>query len=225
MDFLTIFNYELKSLAKSAKSTILSLVLVSLCWGIFFALNIFTGLFDDRPDEFLLVWFLFFALVASSGFASISFARERLSGAFEILFASGISRRTILSAKLAFVQSASFLWGILSLLFAVTSARIFGIYIEFQTLFLFAILLFFSATFLINSTCAFLTIININQRVVNMINLAILAILSSVIYCINAETPGGKLLIIAIVITPAIPALVLSRKALYADKAIQNIVY
>jgi len=225
MDFSIIFNYELKSLAKSAKSTILSLVLVSLFWGIFFALNIFSGIFDDRPDEFLLIWFLFFALVASSGFANISFARERLSGAFEILFASGISRKTIFFAKLIFVQTASFLWGILSLVFAVFTARIFGIYVEFHSLILFAILLFFCATFLINSISAYLTIININQRVVNMINLGVLAVLSSVIYLINAETIIGKFIILGIVIIPTIPVIILSQKALFTDKAIQNIVY
>ena len=225
MDFWVIFNYELKSLAKSAKSTILSLVLVSFCWGIFFALNVFTGLFNNSPDEFLLIWFLFFALVASSGFANISFARERLSGAFEILFASGISRITILSAKLAFVQCASFCWGILSLVFAVLSARTFGIYVEFHSFPIFALFLFFCATFLINSITAYFTIININQRAVGMINLAILALLSSVIYSVNPETPSGKITIISIILSPAIPAVVLSRKALFADKAIQNIVY
>jgi ABC-type transport system involved in multi-copper enzyme maturation permease subunit len=225
MDFLTIFNYELKSLVKSTKSTILSLILVSFCWGIFFALNIFTGLFDDKPDEFLLIWFLFFALVASSGFANISFARERLSGAFEILFASGISRITIFLAKLAFVQSASFLWGILSLIFAVLSAGIFGIHVEFHDFIFFALLLFFCTTLLINTICACLTIININQRAINMINIAVLAILSSVIYYIDAQTMSGKITIVFIIILPTVPLFLFSRKALFEDKAIQNIVY
>lgn len=225
MDFSTIFNYELKSLVKSAKSTILSLVLVSMFWGIFFALNIFSGLFDDRPDEFLLVWFLFFSLVASSGFANVSFARERLSGAFEILFASGISRTAIFFTKLIFVQTASFLWGILSLVFAVLTARIFGIFVEFHSLIIFALILFFCTTFLINSISAYLTIININQRAVNMINLGVLVVLSSVIYSINSETIAGKIIILSIILIPVIPVIILSNKAIYADRAIQNIVY
>jgi ABC-type transport system involved in multi-copper enzyme maturation permease subunit len=218
MDFSIIFNYELKSLAKSAKSTILSLVLVSFLWGVFFALNIFI---KDNPDEFLLIWFLFFSLVASSGFANISFARERLSGAFEILFASGISRSTIFFSKLAFVQTASFLWGILSLVFAIFFAGILGIYIEIHGLFLFGVLLFFCAVFLINSISAYLTIINVNQRAAAMINLGILILLSSIIYLII----NWKFAIIAIILAPAIIAVLLSQKALYSDTAIQTIVY
>lgn len=225
MDFSIIFNYELKSLVKSAKSTILSLILVSFIWGIFFALNIFTNIFSDKPDEFILIWFLFFALVASSGFANISFARERLSGAFEILFASGIHRETIFFAKLIFVQIASFLWGILALIFAVFAAGIFEIYVEFSSLIIFAVLLFFCAAFLINTISAYLTIININQRAVNMINLGVLAILSSAIYTINTETVFGKFLILLIIIIPAIIIIFLSKKAIYSDKIIQNIVY
>jgi len=224
-DFLTIFNYELKSLVKSAKSTILSLVLVSFFWGIFFSLNIFTGRFSEQPDEFLLVWFLFFAMVASSGFANTSFTRERLSGAFEILFASGISRKTIFFAKLAFVQCASFCWGLFALAFTLMSLAAAGIYIEFQFFLLFALCVFFSAAFLINSINAYLSIININQRITAMIDLGALAVLAAVIHGITAETALGKIIITATIISPAIFLVFLGKKALFSDKAVQNIVF
>ncbi|MCL1945580.1 MAG: ABC transporter permease [Chitinivibrionia bacterium] len=220
MDFLTIFNYELKSLAKSAKSTIFSLAFTSFFWGIFFSLNIFT----DARKEFLLVWLLFFAFLASAGFAGVSFVRERLSGSWEILIASGISRKTIFVAKFIFVQSASFLWGTLTLLIAYLSAfYVWNFYVEISLPFVFAI--FFFASFSINAITAYLTIINVNPRAIQLINFAIMSVLSTTIYFIDYEQIFGKLAIIFIILVPSVFVFFLVPKALYDDKIVQKIIY
>jgi ABC-type Na+ efflux pump permease subunit len=220
MDFSIIFNYELKSLVKSAKSAIISLAFVSLSWGFFFSLNIFTG----GQNHFGLIWILFFSLLASAGFANISFVRERLSGSWEILLASGISRKTIFWAKLVFAQSASFLWGMLTLLIAyLTAFHIWRQYTEYS--FFFVLAVFFFAALSINVITAYMTLINVNPRVVQLINFAVMTILSLAVYFIDYGEIFGKITVTAIISTPAVFVSFLIPKALYDDKIVQNIVY
>jgi len=220
MDFLTIFNYELKSLVKSAKSTIFSFALTSFFWGIFFSLNIFSG----EREYFALVWLLFFALLACAGFAGVSFVRERLSGSWEILIASGISRKTIFAAKFVFVQTASFLWGILTLLIAYIAAfYVWNFYVEISLPFVLAV--FFFAALAINAITAYLTIINVNQRAIQLINFAVTTALSLALYFIDYEQISGKLTIIAIILIPSVIVLLLAPKALYDDNIVQRVIY
>ena len=220
MDFLTIFNYELKSLVKSAKSTVISLALTSFFWGIFFSLNIFTG----AREEFLLVWLMFFALLASVGFAGVSFVRERLSGSWEILIASGISRKTIFGAKFVFVQSASFFWGALTLLIAYIAAFfVWNFYVEISLPFV--LMVFFLATLAVNAITAYLTIININNRAIQLINFAGITVMSLSVYFIDYGQVSGKLAITAILLIPSVFVMFFIPNALYDDKTVQRVIY
>ena len=220
MDFFTIFNYELKSLIKSTKSTVLSLAIVSLFWGIFFSLNIFS----EDGSGFALVWLLFFALLASAGFAGISFVRERLSGSWEILIASGIERKTIFLAKFIFAQGASFFWGVITLLIAV-SAAVFLWDFSVEISFFFVLAVFFFASLSVNAITAYFTIINVNPRAIQLINFAAMTLLSMAVFAIDCTNLTGKATILAILSTPAVCALLLVPKALYDDKIVQRVVY
>jgi len=220
MDFLLVFNYELKALVKSTKATTLSLATVSVFWGIFFSLNIFSG----AQNAFTLVWLLFFALLASAGFASVSFIRERLSGSWEILMASGIERKTVFWAKLIFAQTASFLWGAATLLIAVLLA-VFLWRFHIETSFLFMLSLFFAASLSINAITAYLTIINLNPRAIQLINFAVMTALSMALFPIDYDAFSGKAIILGIVLSPAVFALSLVPKALYDDKIVQRVIY
>ena len=220
MDFLTIFNYELKSLVKSTKSTVLSLAIVSFFWGIFFSLNIFS----EDGSGFALVWLLFFALLASAGFAGISFVRERLSGSWEILVASGIERKTIFWAKFIFAQTASFFWGVITLLIAVSSA-VFLWNFSVEISFFFVLAVFFFAALSVNATTAYFTIINVNPRAIQLINFAAMTLLSMAVFAIDSANFAGKATILAILSLPAVLLLLLVPKALYDDKIVQRVVY
>ncbi|MCL2845198.1 MAG: ABC transporter permease [Chitinivibrionia bacterium] len=220
MDFLTIFNYELKSLVKSTKSTVLSLAIVSLFWGIFFSLNIFS----NDGSGFALVWLLFFALLASAGFAGISFVRERLSGSWEILIASGIERKTIFLAKFIFAQTASFIWGAATLLIAVSAAVfLWDFSVEVSLIFILAV--FFFAALSVNAITAYFTIINVNPRAIQLMNFAVMTLLSMMIFAIDSTNLAGKATILAILSAPAVLLLLLVPKALYDDRIVQKVVY
>jgi hypothetical protein len=147
-----------------------------------------------------------------------------LSGSWEILIASGISRKIIFVAKFIFVQSASFLWGTLTLLIAYLSAfYVWNFYVEISLPFVFAI--FFFASFSINAITAYLTIINVNPRAIQLINFAIMSVLSATIYFIDYEQIFGKLAIISIILVPSVFVFFLVPKALYDDKIVQKIIY
>jgi ABC-type Na+ efflux pump permease subunit len=212
-DFSIIFNHELKSLIKSTKSTILSLVLVSFFWGIFFSFNVF----DYNQEKISAIWLILFAFVASSGFANASFARERLVGSWEILLASGVSREIIFWAKLIFVQAASFFCGTTTLLIAFLIVYfVWGVIPDYS--FFLVVSLFFCAALSINVFTAYFTIINVNQRAAQLINMGIMSVCSVAIYFVPQAA-------IAIVLIPAIFILLLCRKILYRDETILPIVY
>jgi hypothetical protein len=231
-DFYIIFNQELKSLVRSTKTTILSLVLVSLFWGFFLSYRIY-----DFQESIL--WIIFSAFVSSSGFANISFARERLVGSWEILLASGISRKTIFWAKLIFVQTASFVCGITMLLVAF-SMRYVSYFLGWSHYkFYVTVLLFFFAAFSINILTAYFTILNINLRLINLINMAVMAVCITVITLISPYSVSvipwlnshedrfqiTAIIAMLIIIIPVIPILFLYNKALLDDKTISPIVY
>ena len=65
------------------------------------------------------LWFLFFSVVVCGLFSSSVFTAERLSGALELLFLSGLSRASILAGKTAFVSATSVLMGFFCYGFAV----------------------------------------------------------------------------------------------------------
>ena len=213
MDFSIIFNYELKSLAKNSKSTVISLIFVSVLWGIFLSFN----LLNYNQGMVSMIWIILFAFVASSGFANASFARERLSGSWEILLASGVSRTDILHAKLLFSQTASFICGVLTFATAFLLTYIIWDFIPYIEL-IPSLLLFICATLSINIFTAYFTIININQRSAHLINMGIMSACSTVAYFF----PQAAALIMLI---PAVPFLYLCKNSLYKDKTILPIVY
>ncbi|MDR0305191.1 MAG: hypothetical protein LBH98_10580 [Chitinispirillales bacterium] len=230
-DFLIIFKHELKSLTKSAKSTILSLALVSFFWGLFLSNNIL----DYNKS---IIWIIVSAFVASAGFANVSFARERLAGSWEILLASGISRRTIFWAKFAFTQTATFFCGIITLTIAYSVLWFFFSFLPYYQFFI-NVLSFFCAALSINALSAYFTIINVNMRAIQLINMSVMSVcitaiayvlpyLISTVPVLNlyANRFGIIAILTMIIITiPAIAALLLCDKTLFDDKTTLPIVY
>jgi|GEM_PF-1977401 len=225
-DFYIIFSHELKSLAKSAKSTILSLVLVSLFWGLFLSYNMLE--FQNS-----IIWIIVSALVTSSGFANVSFARERLSGSWEILLASGISRKTIFWAKLAFTQTATFFCGIITLTIAYAVMCAIFLFAPYYDLIFIDALLFLCTALSINAMTAYFTIINVNMRAVQLINMLAISVCITVIHYICGMDSGVYVFelwtdwakIIATLLIPAIVFLFLCNKTLYDDKTTLPITY
>jgi ABC-type transport system involved in cytochrome c biogenesis permease component len=225
-DFYIIFSNELKSLAKSTKATILSLVLVSLFWGLFLSYNIF----DTRKS---IIWIIVSAFVASSGFANVSFARERLAGSWEILLASGISRKTIFWAKFAFTQTATFFCGIITLAIAYSVMCVVFLLVPYYDLIFIDALLFFCTALSINALTAYFTIINVNMRAAQLINMFVVSVcitaihyvcdMNDGVYAFELWTDWAK--ITAILLIPAIPFLFLCHRTLYNDKTTLPIVY
>jgi len=225
-DFYIIFGHELKSLAKSAKSTILSLALVSLFWGVFLSYNML-----EFQNSIILI--IVSAFVASSGFANVSFARERLSGAWEILLASGISRKTIFWAKFAFTQTATFFCGIITLTIAYSVMFIIFSSVPYYDLIFIDALLFFCTALSINAITAYFTIINVNMRAVQLINMLAISVCITAIHYVCDMNGGAYVFeswtdwakIIAILLIPAIVFLFLCDRTLYDDKTTLPIVY
>jgi len=225
-DFYIIFRHELKSLAKSAKSTILSLVLVSLFWGLFLSYNML-------EFQKSIIWIIISAFVASSGFANVSFARERLAGSWEILLASGISRKTIFWAKLAFTQTATFFCGMITLTVAYAVMYIDLLFAPYYDLIFIDALLFFCTALSINVLTAYFTIINVNMRAAQLINMSVISVCIMAVhyvcdmdegaYAFELWTDWAKIIIIMLI--PAIPFLFLCPRALYDDKTTLPIVY
>jgi len=227
-DFLIIFNNEAKSLAKGTKSTVFLLFLVSMFWGFFLSYNIF----DAQKS---IIWIIAAAFVASCGFSNVSFARERLCGSWEIILASGISRKTIFLAKFLFTQASTLLCGIITLIIShITALFLFGLLPIYD--FFIEISLFFCAALCINSINAYFTIINLNMRAVQLINIFVISLCITVItYVSNINiSPNLTLnesenliavLSMAIILIPSVIFLILCQKTLYDDKIILPIIY
>ena len=226
-DFKIIFRNELKSFVKSTKSTLFLLFLVSFFWGLFLSVRFFDS------DGITVVWLMFFALVASAGFANASFVRERLGGSWEILLASGISRKTIFAAKLLFVQCASFVSGAITFCIAFLTACLVRDFVpDYPSIATFNLaafgynaLIFFCAAFTVNVFSAYFTLININQRAVQLINLGSMSLCAFVIYFVPPDVKAYELITVTIIIGPSLPLLLLIPSVLYSDKVIQTVSY
>jgi hypothetical protein len=118
----------------------------------------------------------------------------------------------------------SFFCGIITLFIAfITACFVWNFIMNYS---IFSIIsLFFYAALSINIFTAYFTIININQRAVQLINMGIMSICSSIIYFIPSQIPFYEIVTLSVIIIPAIPILFLCKNALYKDKTILPVVY
>lgn len=135
--------------------------------------------FFSSQQDMRVVWWLLFAMVMAGHFANRVYVFERITGALEMLFVSGVSRGGVLAGKVLFCSTTSLAAGVVAAAIAwVILAWIVGLPYHRVGMYLGSGLLqYITGSLLFTCTNACLAVVLGNPRLMHFVNLALLALL------------------------------------------------
>jgi ABC-type Na+ efflux pump permease subunit len=170
------------------------------------------------------IWLIFFSVVISANFSNTVFIAERVNGILEILLTSGLSRRSILFGKMAFVAGMSILIGLACMLIA----PVWRIVIYQSPGAVFdpgAFLLYCSAVYMNTASSAYLSVKMNNPRLLHLANILLLAVLvaTHTVAAMFIPLPASALALVMLGI--GIAATTAARKLFDSEKILQPVIF
>lgn len=218
-DMFLVLRKEWKAFTKSESGIFFIYGILIFAWS-FLISSEFNSI--STGDGYL--WLVFFSVIISGNFSNSVFVSERMSGSLEILLTSGISRRSILYGKSAFVMIMSVCMGFL----CYCIAFLINIYLrESYVIFnpTLPVCIYISACFMNTSCGAWLSVRLTNPRLVHFANLFMLAFVIVLHRVLSLYVALSDWSLTAVLFAMGFLLMILAYRNYKSERIIQPVVY
>lgn len=222
-DILLIVHKEWAGFSKSDRGVFIVYALLVFAWSFLLSMNM-----SVLGSEAGYLWFIFFSVIVSGNFSNTTFIAERMGGSLEILLCCGISRRALVTGKIAYIIIMSTILGCLCYLSALGILIMRGEDMR-GTIRVIPVgkdLLLYGAACFMNATCgAWLSVRINNPRLLPFINLFVMGLIIILYTLLSVFYFFSEWALVVVLIGAGVVFTILSFKEFAGERVIQPIVY